>query len=191
MRTVPLENWVVESAKFDQAIRTAAESILGFVFEDESSYLQACLTPSLGGLGLRKTAVHADTAYVASFLEARGESGESWATPAIVLSSQPRDQKHASFDIDKQIHADLVSRAMTRREKKRLERITEPHAGAWVTAVPSNDDGIDTVMKPQVFRTAVAYRLGAKVVPHEIPCPLCMQTVDVYGDHASCCERTG
>ena len=67
MRTTPLTDWTEESAHFDLQIRTAA-AILGFTFEDESSYLQACLTPSLGGLGLRRTAVHADTAYVASFL---------------------------------------------------------------------------------------------------------------------------
>ena len=46
-------------------------------------------------------------------------------------------------------------------------------------------------MKPQVFRTAAAYRLGVPVVPHEISCPLCMQTIDKLGDHAACCERTG
>ena len=46
-------------------------------------------------------------------------------------------------------------------------------------------------MQPQVFRTAAAYRLGVPVVPDEIPCPLCMQTVDKLGDHASCCKKTG
>jgi len=61
MRTTPLSNWTSEALKFDSEIRTAAEAILGFTFEDESSYLQACLTPSLGGLGLRRTVVHADS----------------------------------------------------------------------------------------------------------------------------------
>jgi len=191
MRTTPLSNWTSEALKFDSEIRTAAEAILGFTFEDESSYLQACLTPSLGGLGLRRTVVHADTAYAASFLEAMGESGERWAVPSVVLSCESRSQKDASYNIDKKIHAQLVEHAHTRREKQRLKRITEDHAGAWVTAVPSTEDGIDTVMKPQIFRTAAAYRLGAPVIPHEIPCPLCMQTVDLHGDHAACCEKTG
>jgi len=151
MRTTPLDDWVEESADFDLKIRTAAETILGFVFEDESSYPQACLTPSLGGFGLRRTAVHAGTAYAASFLEARAESGESWTVPTSVLSSPPSSQKVASYQIDKKIHARLVEQATTRREKKRLERITEPHAGVW-TAVPSTEDGFDTITKPQVFR---------------------------------------
>ena len=87
MRTTPLADWTEQSTNFDLEIRTAAEAILGFTFEDDTSYLQACLTPSLGGLGLRRTAVHADTAYAASFLEAMSVSRETWAVPAVVLSS--------------------------------------------------------------------------------------------------------
>ena len=104
MRTTPLPDWVEESARFDVEIRTAAEAILGFQFEDETSYLQACLTPSLGGFGLRRTAVHADAAYAASFLEAMGESGESWSVPSVVLSAPVCSQKAASYEIDKKIH---------------------------------------------------------------------------------------
>jgi len=44
MRTTPLADW----ARFDLVIRSTAETILGFTFEDDCSYLQACLTPSLG-----------------------------------------------------------------------------------------------------------------------------------------------
>src|SRR4051794_24695270 len=55
-----------EAARFDLEI-TAAEAILGFTFEDDTSYHQACLFP----------VVHAIAPYVASFLEARSESGES------------------------------------------------------------------------------------------------------------------
>jgi hypothetical protein len=29
------------------------------------------------------------------------------------------------------------------------------------------------------------------VIDNEIPCPLCMQTIDKYGDHATCCSRKG
>jgi hypothetical protein len=46
-------------------------------------------------------------------------------------------------------------------------------------------------MAPKVFRVAVAYRLGVQVVPLGISCPRCMQTIDVLGDHASCCSRNG
>ena len=70
-------------------------------------------------------------------------------------------------------------------------RVAQPHASAFVTAVPSEEDGRDTILKPLVFRTAVAYRLGVEVLNSEIPCPLCMQPINVYGDHATCCAKSG
>jgi len=103
-----------------RSVLPRAEAILGLL-EDESSYLQAS-NPSLGGLGLRRTVVHADTAYAASFLEAMGESGERWAVPSVVLSCESRSQKDASYNIDKKIHAQLVEHAHTRREKQRYRR---------------------------------------------------------------------
>ena len=46
-------------------------------------------------------------------------------------------------------------------------------------------------MKPQVFRTAVKYRLGVPVLAIETPCNLCKQIIDIYGDHATCCTKKG
>ena len=100
-------------------------------------------------------------------------------------------QKTASYKIDFDTHKRLSEGAPTARERKRLIRVCEPHAGAFVTALPCTDDGNDTVMKPQLFRTAVAYRLGVPVVPDEFYCPLCKQIVDCVGDHASCCAKNG
>ena len=51
MRTTPLDHWREIAVEFDQGVRAAAEAILGLVFDDRA-YDQACLTPSLGGLGL-------------------------------------------------------------------------------------------------------------------------------------------
>src|SRR3954470_7738861 len=58
-----------------------------------------------------------------------------------------------------------------------------------VTAVPSTLDGIDTVMPPRNFQVAVLVRLGLPVLAEEISCSLCMQTIDVFGDHAACCTK--
>ena len=189
MRTTPLVHWSEQAEQFDSLIRRATEQILGFTL-DEAAYVQACLTPSLGGLGLRRTTVHADAAFQASWREAKSESGENWILPDF-KDSFHGSQKQASYRIDEEIHKKLVARAESPRERQRLLRLTEPHAGAWVTAVPSNEDGFDTVMAPKVFRVAVAYRLGVQVVPLGISCPRCMQTIDVLGDHASCCEERG
>ena len=49
---------------------------------------------------------------------------------------------------------------------------------------------METLMKPRLFSTAVAYRLGVPLLSEEIPC-LCMQTINIYGDHATCCAKSG
>ena len=46
-------------------------------------------------------------------------------------------------------------------------------------------------MRPRNFTTSVAYRLGMPVLLQEIPCPHCKQTMDIYGDHATCCKKGG
>src|SRR6185312_14729578 len=70
MRTTPLAQWREQASKFDAMIRNAIEKILGFPMDD-ATFAQACLTPRLGGLGLRKVVEHADLAYHASWHEAK------------------------------------------------------------------------------------------------------------------------
>ena len=69
MRTTPLEQWQEQAVKFDLMMRSAIEKILADPMSDET-YAQACLTPRLGGLGLRKVVEHAGLAYHASWHEA-------------------------------------------------------------------------------------------------------------------------
>ena len=54
------------------------------------------------------------------------------------------------------------------REAQRLRRCAQPHASGFVTAVPSEEDGRDTILKPRNFRIAVAYRLGVPVLSEGI-----------------------
>ena len=44
---------------------------------------------------------------------------------------------------------------------------------------------------PRNFRVAVLYRLGLAVIPEPIPCPLCEQPINTFGDHATCCAKSG
>ena len=87
-------------------------------------------------------------------------------------------------------HAQLVKDAPSERERQRLLRVAQKHAGAFVTAVPSEEDGKGTIMKPRNYSVAVAYRLGKPLLEKEITC-LCMQPIDIYGDHATCCTHNG
>ena len=68
MRTTPLEQWKEQAVKFDVMIR-------GFPMSDPIS-AQACLTPRLGGLGLRKVVEHANLAYHASWHETQKTAQE-------------------------------------------------------------------------------------------------------------------
>jgi hypothetical protein len=80
MRTTPLSLWEVHAQVFDEGVRHTAESILGFPFAP-GEYQQACLTPSLGGLGLRRVVDHARAAFSASWRESLDTSGEPWSVP--------------------------------------------------------------------------------------------------------------
>ena len=64
----PLTQWGSQATRFDESVRSAAESILGVPFTDQV-YRQACLTPRLGGFGLRRTVDHAEIAFTASWHE--------------------------------------------------------------------------------------------------------------------------
>src|SRR6185437_1564921 len=82
------------------------------------------------------------------------------------------------LSFDQAVLAHLISIAPNDREAQRLHRVSQPHAGAWVTAVPSDEDGFQTILRPKNFRTAAASRLGVVVLKGDIPCPMCTQTID-------------
>ena len=79
MRTTPISKWSQQAEKFDKEIWDAAQSILGFTLS-EQSWKQACLTPRLGGLGLRMIVDHADIAFSASWCESKDTCGENWSS---------------------------------------------------------------------------------------------------------------
>ena len=97
-------------------------------------------------------------------------------------------QKAGSFKKDEEILRLLLIQAANPRERQRLNRLQCEHSGAWICAVPSTHDGNDTVMRPRNFQVAVAMRLGLPVLEEEKSCSLCMQIIDVFGDHAACCS---
>ena len=80
---------------------------------------------------------------------------------------------------DEEILQRLVAEAPNQRERQRLHRIQCEHAGAWVCVV----------MRPRNFQIAALARLGVPVLKKEISCSLCLQTMDIFGDHAACCTK--
>ena len=110
---------------------------------------------------LRKATEHADLAFSASWHEAKKQSTEDWKAPPGVGEYVP--QKSASFAFDEKVLQYLVDRSDT-RNAQRLRRAAQPHAGGFITAVPSEEDGNDTILRPRNFRVAVAYRLGVPLL---------------------------
>lgn len=161
--------------------------ILDTTFPDES-YVQACVSTKIGGLGVRRVAEHAVGAFSASWHEASKTSGEKWVAP-LSCSPEPQPQSVASAALDRTTMDGLISRA-GKRDVQRLRRLDVDHASAWISALPSSVDGKDTVMAPRVYLTCVRRLLGLPVISAPAPCPLCKQTMDVYGDHALCCKKS-
>ena len=176
MRTTPMEQWREQASKFDGMIRAAIEKILGFPMDDPT-FAQASLTPRLGGLGLRKVVEHADLAYHASWHEAQKVAKEKWTPPAN-LPAEYLSQQDASFEFDEKMHTYLVDQADT-RGAQRLRRAAQPHACGFITAVPSDEDGKEALLRPRIFQTAVAYRLGVPPWIKKSPV-LCASSLLIY-----------
>ncbi len=100
MRTTPIEQLKCRQASL---IRSGIERILGLPMDDPT-FAQACLTPRLGGLGLRKVVEHASLAYHASWHEAQKTAKETWKPPHD-LPEKYLSQKDASFAFDEKMHA--------------------------------------------------------------------------------------
>ena len=98
---------------------------------------------------LRKLVEHAGLAFHASWHEAQKTAKEVWVPPPD-LPVKYLSQKDASFELDEKMHAFLVDNADT-RGAQRLRRAAQPHACGFITAVPSDEDGKDTLMKPRNF----------------------------------------
>ena len=189
MRTTPLPQWLSHAKNFDELVRSTTESILGTPLS-EDAYEQACVSSNRGGLGIRRVVQHAPLAFNASWFSCNTQCKEDWIKPLPDMPELAPNQSAASAELDKTTMHRLIDKAND-RDKQRLKRLDCEHANAWITAQPSTLDGKDTVLPPKIYLTAVCRLLGLSVYPKAISCPLCKQTMDVMGDHALCCKKTG
>ena len=125
------------------------------------------LVAALDGDAVRRVVEHANLAYHASWCEAQKTAKEVWSPPPN-LPADYISQKEASFKFNETMQAFLIDNADV-REAQRLRRVAQSHACGFITAVPSDEDGKETLLRPRNFQIAVAYRLGIQ----DIPCPLC------------------
>ena len=92
--------------------------------------------------------------------------------------------------LDKATYNAFFSSLPDSREQARLQSLSLPYAGAWLTAVPIK--GLGLHLLPADFQAAVRYRLGLPVFASARRCPACPSGIlDVLGDHAVACGGSG
>ena len=167
----------------------------------------------MGGLGLRSAVDHAPTAHAVSLLAAQplldGLLGEDVEDPSLpqslldLISTKIGEeasvellsgvsQKMASLKVDLLNQSLLLQTISERGEVREIARMASlglPHAGSWLSVVPSPPLGLH--LRAPEFIPNLKYRLGIPVYTSDGPCPVCSKPSDRMGDHSLGCSKTG
>ena len=98
-------------------------------------------------------------------------------------------QKSLSNKVDIHKIITFIGSLTSDRDKARLGALGLSHAGDWLNVTPSPSLGLN--LRPQEFRIATLYRLGAPIFKGDGPCTACRAESDQYGDHAISCGWEG
>eukprot|EP00662_Eupelagonemidae_sp_cell21_P058126 gene58126-biopygen56035 len=215
MRTTPLTGHEKVLNEFDIHVRTTFERTVAFSLTNEE-WETASLATRKGGVGLRPVALHADAAYIASRrgsfeLSRRLDPNFRWEanhdltsplTGAIesVNARLPPGKKLSLADA-RPVKQHTISAALeavqymrhlnqaTPEHRVHIRAKAAPHAGAWLTGVPSESLGL--WLPPEEFRIAMHLWLGVPVCEGEATCPFCTMKVEDLGLHAIKCMAGG
>ena len=189
---------------FDIDVRHCFSQCTAVDTSDEA-WLQAQLSLSRGGLGLRSLSSHAAAAYIASLCSSDFSSLSSLhltsaigkfnssVSPSDVVSvesfaQRPPIQKALSAKID-DFQFNQLFNSSSLADRARLLSISSPHASSWLSVVPS--EGLGLHLNPDQFQVAIKWWLGLDTSGGSL-CSLCPDTVlDPLGHHASTCKRGG
>ncbi len=204
-------------ADWDGRVRKCFEGFSG-LHPNDTQWQRAGWAVRNGGLGLRSVARHAAAAWVASRsatlpLCTTIDAAHVWdgdrpgsATHAAVqhlnavfphadrlapsepspLRQQQLSDRLVGVEFNRMVDpaAGLDERT---RALLRLQR--QPHAGAWLLAMPSHATG--NVIAPELFLILLRRRLGLPISESTSWCPLCAGVMDPWGDHALVCSGGG
>ena len=188
--------------KFDSVQRSTFESILGALLSD-TSWGQACLPINKTGVGIRRSADQVRAAYVGSVFQSsvlvKKLTGHNPTTdtPFVktveelskIVTTYP-SQRKIQEELDSAAFDNLLGKQSSIREKARLQSLSLPQSGAWLSAAHIPALGLH--LSSNEFRVALKYRLGVKLYEEEKKCPFCKSgTLDVMGDHAVSCHGRG
>lgn len=191
---------------YDEALREALEVTLNGQLPT-NAWTQASWPVRLGGLGVRRAADVAVPCFLSSANSSSSlvnkilppslhhsdaalvEGEEEWielageAIPAGELKNlQPAwDDPLLKRSVTRQIEA-----CITQEDTARLKAGQQPHAGAWLLALPSSQLG--THLPNESFRVACSLRLGVVLCqPHQC---VCGSEVDKFGYHGLRCKKS-
>ena len=212
LRACPPSHICRTSVDFDKAYRVTLESILGGPISDWS-WLKASIPSYKGGLGLRSASLHAPAAFLASSSTSKplverilghppGPSPHtSPAVSALATAAAhpdwsslddinvPLHQRSLSLSIDEACFQRLLTSAPSIRSRALALSSSLPHAGDWLSVVPSISLGLH--LQDREFRCCLRYWLGTPILSNPIPCPECRGTADIFGDHQVGCGGNG
>ena len=208
VNTVDFQDQLIE---FDCLIRGALSHLLGSPLTDVQ-WAQASLPVAMGGLGLRSAADHASAAHAVSLLAAQplldgllGEDSEEPQLPqplldkitaktgetASVDSLQGISQREVSLKVDLLNQSLLLHHFNEEGEEREIARMASlglPHAGSWLSVVPSPALGLH--LRAPEFIPVLKYRLGLPILSENGLCAICSQPSDRMGDHALGCRTS-
>ena len=189
---------------FDDLLRTGISHITNSDLSD-SQWLQAGLPVRDGGLGVRRVALLATSAFLASAAATLdiqdqilagcpsaddsyiSEFTDQWTSLSKVPALQPPFSfKQSAWD-EPLLQADksfLWNSTLDQLSLARLNAVAAQHSGDWLHALPIASCGLR--LDDEAVRVAVGLRLGVNLcIPHSCPCG---QQVDATGLHGLSCR---
>ncbi|KAL5500795.1 hypothetical protein EMCRGX_G012400 [Ephydatia muelleri] len=201
-RSTPPSLALDELHTFDEQVRCTFTECQAIDTTD-SSWMQAQLSLSRGGLGLRSLAHHSNAAFIASISTAGLASpSDNFLADAVnsynrcvppesaidinSLTSSPCRQHTLSAALENIQFNSLLSQSSV-ADKARLLSVSSPHASAWLSVVPS--PGLGLSLDPNEHQMAIKWWLELNTSP---PCAFCPEhPLDPLGHHAVTCKRGG
>ena len=204
-RSTPPSLAVKELCVFDEQVRQTFTECQAIEITD-NAWMQAQLSLSRGGLGLRSLAYHCNAAFIGSISTAGlALPTDNFLVEAVNcynlsvplensidinnLSSSPCRQRTLSSILENGLLNSLLSKSST-ADRARLLSASSPHASAWLSVVPS--PGLGLSLDPNEHQMAIKWWLGLNTSPGSPPCALCPEhCLDPLGHHALTCKRGG
>ena len=192
--------------KFDELVRSGVVGITNSSLS-ESQWVQASLPVKDGGLGIRRVASLASSAFLASAASTHilqeeiltrcnispdplvdtfrvlWESGSNQQCPSLPSATLQSTWDRPNIEADKKA---LLAGAADNHHRARLLAVMAPHSGDWLHALPISSCGLR--LDDEAIRVSVSLRLGVNLCePHLCPCGA---LVDARGTHGLACRRS-